>query len=35
VFLGERLTMSQLVGVGCIIGGILFLDLARTRSSAA
>ncbi len=32
IFLGERLTLSQLVGVGCIIGGVLFLDLARTRS---
>jgi drug/metabolite transporter (DMT)-like permease len=32
VFLGERLSMSQLVGVACIVGGILFLDLRRARS---
>jgi drug/metabolite transporter (DMT)-like permease len=34
VFLGERLTAAQFAGVACILGGVLFLDLASKRQRA-
>jgi drug/metabolite transporter (DMT)-like permease len=35
LFLGERLTLGQLAGVACIVGGILYLDLARAKRAKA